>query len=186
MTWNALGVSLWRERVRVGARLAGACPGGRSRSLTPGIEVTAAGGLSQRSWRLHRAARSVLAFCVLTALSWAQAARAEQIPREPVILRGDSNIAPVLTIFPQVFNTSSAATAMICVTNVNAGSEAQLQPGDAFQASFAESSDTVSPMWIGIPRRARRATHRRTTVFAFSRIVPACPLGEAVSSALPA
>src|SRR3989442_1361657 len=99
-----------------------------------GIGLTV--GLGRSSRCLRWAACSVL--CVLTALSWAQGQGNSGGGPPP------SPITPVLSISPEIFLSNATTNGLLCVTNVNVGSAAQLESGDAFQATFEQGSDTVS------------------------------------------
>jgi hypothetical protein len=85
------------------------------------------------------AARLVVTLCVLSAVFPSEPASAEERAVPQLVKRGDSKIAPVLSTFPTIFAPNATSATLVCITNVNANSDSQLEPEDRFLATMDDS-----------------------------------------------
>jgi hypothetical protein len=102
--------------------------------------------------RSRGAARLVMTLCLLSALVPWQSASAEDRAIPQLVKQSDTKIAPALSTFPTIFPVDETSSTLVCVTNINANSEAQLEPEDTFLATLDESGlenfSSLSPLFL--------------------------------------
>jgi hypothetical protein len=84
------------------------------------------------------AARLVVTLGLLSAMFPSEPASAEERVAPQLVKRGDAKIAPVLSTFPTIFPVNVTSATLVCITNVNANSDSQLEPEDTFLATLDE------------------------------------------------
>ncbi|MEO8348857.1 MAG: hypothetical protein ABI610_08095, partial [Acidobacteriota bacterium] len=88
--------------------------------------------------RARKAAALVIGLCLLSAVVTSEPASAEERTVPQLVKSGDAKIAAVPSIYPAIFPINATSATLVCINNLNADSEARLEPEDTFLTTLDE------------------------------------------------